>query len=301
LQKVKKYVLYDFPDIDISSLNEEYINILFIHDPYTYFNALLQKYVDQKKSMLFTQDILSNKDKMKSDPFLNWLHTLNFIPFYNPQTFQFDSRKRLSIAIEILEQFDYVVPYVEMEIFLDNVSLDLKPHQERENNFIFDFKEEQLLMKNFINKDIKLYERSMELWELIKKNNYNPLGELIKHNQKLESIEDQRKKLTVHKYKGIAGQITSKSIKGWVFHTENKEHVKVEVYNNSKLLCTLTADGTREDLKKRQLHPTGKCGFEITFKDTTFTEGDNLVIKVLPQKINLPLGPDIRSFLKISD
>lgn len=293
--------LYNLTDVKVSSLHEECINILFIHDPYTYFNALLQDYIDHKKSILFTQDIMNNKQKMESDSFLDWLHTLNFIPFYNPQTFRLESRKRLPIAIEMLEQFDYVVPYAEIEMFLENVSLNLKIDKEKEKNLLFDFNEEQVSIKNFIGKDIKLYEKAIELWELIKKNNFIPLGTLIEHKQKPESIEDQRKKLAIHKYKGIAGQITSKSIGGWIFHTENKGYVMLELYNNDKLLCTLTADKTRDDLKKRQLHPTGKCGFEITFKNITFREGDNVEIKILPENINLPFGPNIKSFLAISD
>jgi len=283
-------------------VKKDLLTIVFVRDPYAYFDYLLFDYLKHKRSLLFTQDIISNMKTLDNESFLKWLKTLNFIPFYNPQTSQLDARKRLDVAIENLESFDYVVPYEEIDVFLENVSLDINIYKEETKSFFsLSTQHDNEIISTFIGNDLKLYERSLELWELVKKNNFNPLVTLIEHKQKPESIEDQKKKLTMHKYKGIAGQITSKSIKGWVFHTEKEEYVMLEVYNNDTLLCTLTADKIRQDLKKRQLHPTGKCGFEITFDKLTFREGDKVEIKILPENITLPFGPNIRSFLEISD
>jgi len=116
--------------------------------------------------------------KLDNEAFLKWLETLNFIPFYNPQTFQLDTCKRSSVAIENLESFDYVVPYEEIDTFLENISSDItiSKEEEEENKLLFalDAQRENKLVKKFIGKDIELYERSLKLWELVKTNNFKP-------------------------------------------------------------------------------------------------------------------------------
>lgn len=281
------------------SKEEKVLNIVFIRDPYAYLDYILYDYVTHKKSILFTEDIVTNMKKMRSESFLEWLQTLNFIPFYDPQTFQLDERKRLSVAVDNLESFDYVVPYEEMDLFLENVSLDMVIKKEKPVIFAPDIQKEHTLLQVFIDKDLKLYERSLELWELIKQNNFKPLGSLIKRKKTVESTEKQKKRLAIKKYKGVAGYITPKSIKGWVFHEENEESIMLEIYKNDDLLCTISADKTRKDLKNRQIHPTGECGFEVVFDKPTFKKGDHVEIKILPDEISLPLGKDIKNFLGI--
>ena len=277
------------------------LNIVFIRDPYDYFDTLLFDYLTHKRSILFTQDIINRMKKLDGESFLQWFHTLNFIPFYNPQTFQLDVRKRLAVAIDNLESFDYVVPYEEIDLFLENVSLNISINKEKKVIFSPDIQKEHASLQVFIDKDLKLYERSLELWELIKQNNFKPLGTLIERKQLPESTEEIKKKLAEKKYKGAAGQITSKSIRGWVFHEEREESIMLEIYKNDEFLCVVAADQMRNDLKQRHMHPTGKCGFEVIFENPTFKEGDQVEIKILPDNITLPLGPEVKKFLVDKD
>lgn len=298
MQHIKPYDLYDFSNFDVTIINKECINILLIQDPCIIFNTLLHTYISDKKSILFTKDILSHKSSMESDAFLEWLDTLHFNPFYNPLTFALDNRKRVPAGTQVLEQFDYVVPYPKIELFIKNVSLDVKINPKQTEKLLFDFSAEDAFIKPFIEKDLLLFKKSMELFELSKKHDYASLRTLIKHKPKVETFEEQNKMLHQHKYKGLVGQINANSIKGWVLHTDNEASVTLELYKNETLLCTVTANEPREDIKTLHHHPTGHCGFTITFSEEIFNKEDIIKLIVLPEHIALPLSPNVRKFLE---
>ncbi len=278
------------------------LSVVFIRDPYAYFDTLLFDYLQHKRSILFTQDIINNMKKLDHTSFLQWFDTLNFIPFYNPQTFQLNISKISLIAIENLESFDYVIPYEEIDLFLENVAPHLKIIKVKENKLIFSLssqKEKEILTK-FIGKDLELYARASELWELVKKNNFKPLGSLIERKKSLDNTPSLMKPNKMKNYNGVAGKITSYSIVGWVHHKEKEEIIKISIYKNNTFLCRVKANKMREDLKKQKLHLTGICGFEVIFDELTFQKGDNIEIKILPDNIILPLGKGVKDFLKKS-
>ncbi len=285
--------LSDHPLTQAKAEKKDLLTVVFVRDPYAYFDTLLFDYLKHKRSLLFTQDIINNMKKLDDEAFLKWLDTINFIPFYNPQTFQLDISKRSLTAIENLESFDYVVPYEEIDIFLKNTSLDISIHQKDEEKLLFSLSAQgnNEEVKKFIGKDIELYEKSLELWEQVKKNNFKPLRSLI--DRKRSQVEDRK----IDKYKGIVGQITENSIVGWVYHKEKKSNTVLSVYRNGIFLRMLRADIMREDLKKQQIHPTGICGFEAMFNEPTFKKGDKVEIKILPDKTILPLGENVKQFL----
>ena len=278
---------------------EDLLTIAFIRDPYAYFDYLLFDYVQHKRSILFTQDIIQNITKLDNKAFLTWFDRLNFIPFYDPQTFQLDISKRSLTAIENLESFDYVVPYEEIDIFLENVSFDINIYKEEETQSLFSLSTQcdHDIISKFIAKDLKLYERSLELWALVKQNDFKPLRSLIDRKKSLGTTRTEVGSHQLENYKGIVGQITSNSIIGWVFHKDKEESVTVEIYKNDTLLSTVKADKMRADLKKREIHPTGQCGFEAIFNEATFQNGDKIEVKILPDEILLPFGKNVQAFL----
>ena len=291
---IENATITSHPLTQAKEVKKDLLTVVFVRDPYTYFDTLLFDYLKHKRSLLFTQDIINNMKKLDDEAFLKWLETINFIPFYNPQTFQLDISKRSLSAIENLESFDYVVPYEEIELFLKNISLDITIHKEKEEKLLFSLSTQgnNEEVKKFIGKDIELYERSLELWEQVKKNNFKPLRSLI--NRKRSQVEDKK----INKYKGVVGQISSNSIVGWVYHKEKQSNMVISIYKNGIFLRMLKADIMREDLKKQQIHPTGKCGFEAIFDEPTFKKGDKVEIKILPDKTILPLGENVKQFLE---
>ena len=290
---IENAVIIEHPLTQAKDEKKDLFTVVFVRDPYEYFDTLLFDYLKHQKSILFTQDIINNMKKLDNETFLKWLETLNFIPFYNPQTFQLDISKRSLTSIENLESFDYVVPYEETDTFLENVSSDISISKEKEHKLLFslDTQRDDELIDKFIGKDLELYERSLELWELVKKNNFKPLRSLI--NRKKSQAEQQK----INKYKGIVGKITSNSIVGWVYHKDKQSNTVISIYKNGIFLRMLKADIMREDLKKQQIHPTGQCGFEVVFDEPTFQKGDKVEIKILPDKTILPLGQDVKIFL----
>ena len=285
--------------------DEKALTVLFLRDPYEYFDHLLFDYLANRKSILFTQDIINHLMELDSKSFLQWLNGLNFIPFHNPQTFQLDIRKRVPEAIETLESFDYVVPYEAVDTFLEKVLPGTGIAKNEEKEFIFSLSslKGDSLIEQFIGKDIELYKRALELWRLVEENNYSSLNSLLerkrisqKKKEKKKEEEDLKK---LQKYRGTAGKISENSIAGWVFHKEDPEKVTLEIYKNGKFLFLVKADAMREDLKKQHIHPTGECGFEVHFEEATFKKGDRVEVKILPDKITLPLGKNIIEFLMI--
>ena len=290
---IENAILSDHPLSQAKEVKKDLLSVVFVRDPYAYFDTLLFDYLKHKKSLLFTQDIINNMKKLEDEAFLKWLDTINFIPFYNPQTFQLDISKRSLTAIENLESFDYVVPYEEIDNFLKNIPLDISIHQKEEAKLLFSLSAQgnNEEVEKFIGKDLKLYERSLELWEQVKKNNFKPLRSLI--DRKKPQGEEKK----INKYKGVVGQITSNSIAGWVYHKEKQSNMVISIYKNGIFLRMLRADIMREDLKKQQIHPTGICGFEAIFDEPTFKKGDKVEIKILPDKTILPLGKNVKDFL----
>ena len=195
-------IVMSIPLKEAKAEEADLFSVVFVRDPYAYFDALLFDYLTHKRSLLFTQDIINNMKKFDNETFLQWFKTLNFIPFYNPQTFQLDSKKRTATALENLESFDYVVPYEEIDIFLKNVSPDITISRGKEEKLLFSFssQRENVLTEEFIGKDMELYERSVELWELVKKNNFKPLRSLISRKKAAEKTHSAQKLEEMQKY-----------------------------------------------------------------------------------------------------
>ena len=277
------------------------MRVVFIRDPYDYFNALLYTYLQEKRSILFTQDIINHMKRDDGITFITWLETINFIPLYNPQTFQLDISKNLQTALVNLEHFDYVVPYEEIDLFLEKVSSNITIVKKKEEKLLFSLYVHQRhpLVKKFVGMDVELYKKAYELWDIVKEHNFKPLGKIIERKKIIRRDLLSTQNESNNKYKGVVGKITSHSIGGWAFNQESEENTVtvLSLYKNGKFLCIVKADKIRPDLKKQNIHPSGECGFEMTFDVPTFQNGDRIEVKTLPDKVNLPLGEDVKIFL----
>ena len=281
------------PLIDNKTKTKNIMSIVFIRDPYEYFDYLLFDYLHNKRSILFTNDIVKQIKRLDSVDFLEWLDTLQFIPFYNPQTFQLDVRKRVDVAIENLERFDYVVPYEEIETFLEHVPLDINIKYKKESKKPFSLAslEEDDLVKAFIGKDRTLYTKAKELWSLVKENDFKPLGELLEQKTVYIDLNEAKD------FKGVSGFINEKRIRGFAFNTESQESLTLEIYRNSELLCTTNADQLREELIEKFNLSHGKYGFQVDFDKSTFKKGDHVDIIIIPENIRLPIVGNAKEFL----
>lgn len=61
---------------------------------------------------------------------------------------------------------------------------------------------------------------------------------------------------------GFLDEVTSERIIGWAM-SPTKRPIKVKVCLNGKELLTVKAEAYRRDLVEANMHPTGKCGFDI--------------------------------------
>ncbi len=301
--QIKNVKVFDKPLDQVKFEDEEAMTVLFLRDPFEYFDYLLFDHLTNKKSRLFTQDIINHMKVMDNKSFLQWFESMNFMPFHHPQTFQLDIRKRVPEAIEKLESFDYVVPYEAIDTFLEKVLPDIEvtKMEEKKLKFSLSSLKGDKLVEKFIGKDIELYERAQELWNLIEKNNFDSLNSLLERKRISQRNKEEKKQKDnlnkLDKYRGTAGQISENSIAGWILHKANEETVTLEIYKNGIFLSLAKADKMRDDLKKQHIHSTGECGFEVHFDEPTFKKGDRVEVRILPDKTTLPLGKNIIEFL----
>ena len=83
------------------------------------------------------------------------------------------------------------------------------------------------------------------------------------------------------------------SVSGWAINRESPESfAEVGVFVNGELKYRVLSDVYREDVKARQNHPTGLCGFKIDFPAGEFLRiNDRVEVRVLPgnhQLLNSP-------------
>ena len=227
---------------------------------------------------------------LDAENFLTWFKTLNYLPLVNPQTFQLDMRKRINIALENLEYFDYVIPYNSLDLFLEHSSTDMHIHNVKAPKILFSLAsvKNKELVHTFIGKDIALYAHALSLWEEIAANTFKPLVQM--QNKRVKPKRTAR-------YDGIVGILNSSSIAGWVMNLDSEENVQIGIYKNGKLLDQVTADGFRPDIQKHKGHPTGLCGFKMVFKGETFQKGDSVEVKTISDNITIALSKNVKTFL----
>ena len=268
------------------------LNVVIIRNPYAYFDDYLAHCIYNEMSLKLKKETLKAMKTLDKHSFLTWFETLNYLPLINPQTFQLDVRKRLHIAIENLESFDYVVPYEEMESFIENIAPDMKITKQEKiplSFSLFNAKEPHFI-QSIIEKDTILYQKALELWDNIEKNDFKPL--LFSNEKKVSA-----KKPKTGKYIGLVDNINSSFIAGWVFRENDSDILEVAIYINGELLQKVKADIMRPGVKNLKGHPTGYCGFKTSILTKLLQPNDKIEIKVLPNGITLPFGKNAKNLL----
>jgi hypothetical protein len=291
--QIKNATLQKNPLLEAKVHNEENMSTVFIRDPYDYFDAMLFEYLKERKSLLFTDDIIKRMETEDGIAFLKWLNTLTFLPFYNPQTFFVDARKRVDTALENLENFDYVVPYEESELFLDKVANEIQIEKESYPKLKFSIKnhKEHPLVKVFLEKDLLIYGKTLELWNKVKENDFKPLGEIIKRKTIYTALKE------AIGFKGACGNIEAKMIQGFALYKNAEKPLTLEIYNNQELIATTVADVPRPELQQQLKLSKEHCGFKIIFEEETFRKGDKVEVIIVPENIKLPIVGNAQAFL----
>ena len=297
---IKNTLAYNKPFEETGLTYEDETTVVIIRDPYEYFDYILEHYIRTEMSPTLAKDTRYTMDTLDNEAFLKWLDTLNYLPIVNPQTFQMDMRKNIENAMGNLALFDYVVPYEKLDDFLTHIAPDVKIKKNETHSLPFSLSalKENELTQIFIGKDLKLYEYARKLWKLSEDNQFKSLKILI--DKKAPAKKDKKRVSKKKLYDGIVGTISETSVKGWVYHTEHSESIMVGIYKNGTLLEKIKADKMRPDIKKRKGHPTGMCGFNITFKDPVFGHGDQVEVKTLPDETSIPFGKQAKAFLEIA-
>ena len=280
---------------DETSFNEEDIlTVVVLRDPYVYFDHLLDHCINNEMSPKLTKETKKAMKNLNNEAFLQWLTTLNYLPLINPQTFQLDLRKRVDIAIDNLESFDYVLPYEEIDMFLEHVASDITIKKQEKSNYPFSIStlKNSELVNTFIGKDIQLHERGKELWEEIKKHDFQSVSSFMERKKPLA-------KKKIGKFIGMVDRISVNSIAGWIFRENDKETLEVMIYKNDILVQKVKADILRPNTQKLKGHPTGHCGFEAIFNEDIFTKSDKIEVKILPDKTSVVLGQNARKFFNL--
>ena len=140
--------------------------------------------------------------------------------------------------------------------------------------------------KDISDKSMNKEKATMEDTKLIPKTNKEKAIEFITPNP--ESYLDATR---TSKSIGAVDVLTRQTIGGWAKSVHNNIAVKVEIYVNNDLLVVINADGFRQDLMEKGIHPTGKCAFFFDLSKVNLP--DDLVkvgVKVKNDIINLKNG-----------
>jgi len=291
---IENAALQKNPLIERKKYDKKKTSIVFIRNPYDYFDIMLTDYLNTNKSLLFTNEIRQHLLEDKGVAFLEWLDTLNFIPFYNPQTFFMDVRKREAVALENLEDFDYVKKKKKSTIFLDycQIELEIKKTPISHRTFsIYPYKEHPLVEK-FLGKDMKLYEKTLTLWNLSTEKGFKPLGEVIERKIVYTPLKE------ANGYKGGCGGMHAKMIRGFAFYQDAQKPLSIEIYKNNELVTCTVANIPRVELQKQFKLSSNMCGFQVHFEKAIFRPGDKIEVVIVPENIILPIVGDALRFLQ---
>jgi len=302
----ENYKLLHFQDYNITNMaysdepltfknfiSSDIISVVVLRDPFEYFDYMVTEYIKQKKSRLFSNLIEKKLKESNPDIFLNWLDTLNIIPFYNPQTFYLDVKKRITFAKESLESFEYVVPYNFLDAFVTKTEcpIDIKKKNIQKLFHLKNVKEKKLVEK-FIGKDMVLYNDALVLWQKIESSGYKPLSQLIPRLSDTIPMEE------CDDFHGVCGGLNHRMIRGYIFSKNSTDPLNITVYRNKTPLITVKADQPRPELQKKFGLSSPKCGFFIQFDKDTFYPEDRIDIIVENYNISLPLIGDAKRFLE---
>ena len=240
--------------------DEGYEHILFLSEPKNYLSRSIERFISKSKRFDFVKEMQTKR----KDELIEYIVRHSIMPLYNPLIFNLDRRKRVDVALEVMQKFDHVVPCSNIKEFIQSKRIDLKVETESKTIF-FDpnFDADALLEK-----DLQIYSYAEDLYKAVP-------PKVLKSKIKI---------------KGVTGIVRKKIIKGWVFREGVSDPCTVALYINGKKHSIVKADLFRKDLKENGLHSTGKCGFRFDLKDILLTKNHEIQVKVEDSDEMVPLS-----------
>lgn len=113
----------------------------------------------------------------------------------------------------------------------------------------------------------------------------------------LEAFDNQSAQTRVAKnmgtrYQGNVGGIQNNKLYGWITDATNDSTIILRVAVNGVYHTTVKADKSRPDLKKKGIHDTGKCGFEVQLEELgILSNQDSISIVTEDGLFELPNSP----------
>jgi len=271
LKVVKKSDKISFIDTPIREFKKEngYLYIALLPEPIEYLNYMYEYVVNNYKDLEIVNKFIKSNNKV------DFIVKNNFLQFFNPLTFVFDSKKRVAIAVKNLEQFDYIVLTKETISFLENKKLDILIENKSVKTKIFD---DLINLDTIIFKDKNLFNEIKKIWDNIKRNNFKSLQNIVQ-------------------CRGVVDIISNNRISGWAFVKNKEQPVRVGLFINNKKVAETKADIFRKDLKDKNLHKSGNCGFIFNIDLLKFEILD-LEIKITDYNFILSQGQKAKEYLK---
>lgn len=100
---------------------------------------------------------------------------------------------------------------------------------------------------------------------------------------------------------GVIDVFNPTKISGWVFEKDSEDSVEVVLKHNDNIIAKTVADMHRKDLKEKQMHPTGNCGFIFdNFQVDQDVSLFDLRVEVLSPSTVITPTPVVRSNLNHS-
>jgi|GEM_PF-2754948 len=291
--EVDGVLLRTTPLIGVKRPDETLLSTVIVRNPYDYFDAMLNDYLITKKSLLFSEEMEAQVKKLDSEAFLRWLEGLHFLPFYNPQIYYLDAKKRLQEATDNLQNFEYVVPYEEVDAFVSHTGIPLKIASAKKSAYPFRMRDvrDESLVEKYIGKDKRLYEEVMRLWREIETHDYRPLAQVMHRMPPMIPLHQ------AEGYRGGCGGMNAKMVRGFAFKLGRAEPLEVAIYRNKELLVRTKADTPREELQKKFALPSNRCGILVNFEEETIFPGDRIDILIMPEGIKLPISGQAEKYL----
>ncbi|MCF6207490.1 MAG: hypothetical protein L3J47_11475, partial [Sulfurovum sp.] len=250
------------------------------------FDLKLFAYAYEGKSLLFANEMKKNMQRMSADDFLYWLESIRFLPLYDPQTLQVDSKKNIENAMSKLYMYDYVVPNDQIDVLHQHLGGFQCTQNIKGQDMPFSIQKVQNsdLVQKFIGKDMQLYSEAKRLWRICQEEEY----------VSLRTLGEEKQYIDPGGYTGMIDLFTPTAVAGWIVHEEIKGSIEVGIYRNGALLEKVQTEIMRPGIKERFSHPTGLCGFRVDFASPVFKLQDTLEVKTVHGEYVLEYAPNVK-------
>lgn len=192
--------------------------------------------------------------------FISWIESIGFGYFHNTQTLYMNSDRndfaptyqQMQVALENIDKIDFVGIQDELDGFMGLLRYEMgwvfnkdPKININENDYGFDKTDKATIeaLRPLYEKDMILYNHAKEKYkELLR--SYSKTDE---HCEIICSIDEY----------------SSNRIRGWARYSDNLNKVEFEILSGRNVIGSFIANDFRADLKRKKIHPSGRCGFKI--------------------------------------